>query len=469
LTSNFSLDPRVDRERFLQMAEEVAALAADWFDGEPDSPVLARLDGPTLRKRIERDLPRDAGQWDEILDDVRQDIMPGLRRNGNPGFLAYVSASAEPVAALADLLVSALNQNVTAWRSAPAAVEVERQVIGWLGEAIGYTGAAGILVSGGSAANLQGLCLAVARTDAAREQLVVYVSEQTHFSIAKSARVLGIGHVRCLETDSDLRLRGRSVAEAIAADRAAGLVPCCIAASVGTTNSGAIDALDELCEVAASNGVWLHIDGAYGAPALMLERYRSLRSFVARADSISIDPHKWCYAPLDVGCLLTRHAELQLEAFSADADYVRVEQTESIEAFSFFDRGLELSRRFRALKLWMMLRYIGFDRIGERIEEEILLRERFDAAVQSHGELELLASGLSVSCFRYRAGEGEDSDDLNREILESVLESGRFLLSPTRVRGMFALRICVVNFRTDEDRLDELVSSVGVSGVRLRG
>jgi len=459
----FSLDPRVDRARFLAMARDAAALAADWIDGETEAPVLRRAGGAALRERLARPRPDAPGDWEALLAELRADVVPHLRRNGHPGFFGYVSASAEPVAALADLLASAFNQNVTAWRSAPAAVELERTVVGWLADAVGYGGADGLLTSGGSAANLQGLAVALAHAgDAApRESRVLYTSEETHLSLAKAARVLGIGHVRRVAVDGGLRLRSDALAQAVAADRAAGLAPLAVAASAGTTNTGAIDPLAEIAEVAAREKLWLHVDGAYGAPALMLPRYADVRAALARADSVSLDPHKWCFAPIDAGCLLARQRGALGEAFAADADYVRVEQEGDAEGFAFFDRGIELSRRFRALKLWLVLRLVGFDRLTEAIGRNIALREHLDARIEAAPDLESLGSGLSVSCFRYRAA---DPDAVNRRILERVLESGRFLLSPTRVRGAFALRVCIVNFRTREVDVDALVELVRAAG-----
>lgn len=464
--SPFSLDPGLDREGFESMGREVLTLAADWLEGESRDPVLQRRPGAELREDLADGLPQRPRPWEEVRDRLREDLLPHCRHNGHPRFWAYVSASAEPVGILADLLASSLNQNVTAWRSAPGPATLERQVIAWLDEAVGFDGGHGLLVGGGSAANLHGLCLALRHAaethDAERGRMVVYLSEETHLSIAKAARILGIGddHLRALPADNAGRLRCDLLRAALEEDRRLGNRPACIVASAGTANTGAIDPLEEVADVAARHAVWLHVDGAYGAPAAMTEDYAWMRSGLARADSMSLDPHKWLYAPLDVGCLLTRHPELSARTFSTDADYVHVEQSEELERFAFFDHGLELSRRFRALKLWMMLQLVGLDRITERIAEDVALRQHLDDRVLREESLESLGSELSICCFRHRPVDRRGADALNRAILDELNGSGHFLLSPTRVRGDFALRVCIVNFRTRREDLDELVDAV---------
>lgn len=299
--------------------------------------------------------------------------------------------------------------------------------------------------------------------------MVVYVSDQTHLSIAKGARILGVPaeNLRALPSDAKGRMVPAALRSAVEDDRVRGKAPVCVVASAGTVNTGAIDPLEEIAAVAAQEDLWLHVDGAYGAPAAMTEDHAWLRAGFAKADSLSLDPHKWLYAPLDVGCLLTRHPRLSQRVFSADADYVHVDQTGDLEGFAFFDHGLELSRRFRALKLWVMFQRIGFDRIAARIREDIAIRRHLDARIASEPLLRALGSGLSICCFAHRAPERVDADGFNRAILDRLNDSGRFLLSPTTVRGDFALRVCIVNFRTRPADMDDLVDAVLATGASV--
>ncbi|MFG0276303.1 MAG: pyridoxal phosphate-dependent decarboxylase family protein, partial [Phycisphaerales bacterium] len=225
-----------------------------------------------------------------------------------------------------------------------------------------------------------------------------------------------------------------------------------------TTNTGAIDPLAEIGALCRERGVWMHADGAYGAPAAMTARGASLREGFGAADSLAVDPHKWLFTPIDIGCVLFRDEHAQFDAFHTTSDYVEVHQTAPIERFAFFDHGVELSRRFRALKLWLILRLRGADAIAREIDRHIALRERLDAHIEASPTLERVAGGLSIVCFRVRppgASEGE-ADQATAQALERINATGRFLLSPTRVDERPALRVCIVGFRTTEAEIDEV-------------
>ena len=448
---------------------EAGRFLQEWLAREPEDPVLENISGQALQAGLDTGLPRKGAEFAAVMQEFRDWIARYSRANGNPRYFAYVSASADPVGVLADALASVMNQNVTTWRSAPAAAAVEQLVLRWLDELVGFDGGGnGVLTGGGSAANFNALAMALQRAaeqgNDDRRSFTVYLSADTHLSLHKAARILGIptANLRSITLDEHRQMRCADLAGAIADDRDNGLQPLLVVGTSGTANCGAIDPLDEIAAIARNEDLWFHIDGAYGAPAAMTTSHGWLRKAFAQADSLSLDPHKWLYAPLDIGCLLLRDPDLARRTFSESAAYTKVEQSDPLEAHAFFDYGMELSRRFRALKLWMQLKLRGSDAIAARIQEEIRLREHLDAAIAASDDFEPLGSGLSISCFRYRKP-GMNDDDcnaFNRELIDRLLAQGRFLLSPTTLDGRLALRICIVNFRTRREDLDELLATL---------
>jgi glutamate/tyrosine decarboxylase-like PLP-dependent enzyme len=409
------------------------------------------------------------------LDDLVK-VIDTSRAQG-PRFFGYVLGSAEPVAAGADLLASVLNQNVTAWRSAPAAVSLEQLVVGWLAQAVGCTGFSGSLTGGGSLANLMALAMArearlPANEHGIRQLGTVYASEQVHMSIPKAVALLGIGrdNLRLIPCDDNFRIRTDLLRHAIDADVRAGITRIAIVGSAGTVATGSIDALGELAEVAEETGAWFHIDGAYGGPAAIArpEIFAGMDS----ADSISLDPHKWLYQPLDCGCLLFREPAHARRAFSFTGDYAKSMQGNPIENFAFFDESLELSRRFRALKIWLSLRYHGLNSFRQQIQNDLDCAKRLVSLVEVNEEMELLAPvPLSAVCFRYVPGAGglndTQLDELNLRILQTVQRRGRVYFSNATIRGRFALRACIVNHRTTVADVDEVIDEVLRAGREL--
>jgi glutamate/tyrosine decarboxylase-like PLP-dependent enzyme len=393
-------------------------------------------------------------------------------RAPTPRFYGYVLGSGEPVAALADLLASVLNQNVTAWRSAPAAVTIERHLIHSLATALGCPGFTGSLCGGGSLANLMGLAMAreaylPANEHGARAG-IVYASDQVHMSIAKSLALLGLGreNLHLLEANAEFQLEPARLAAAIRADRAAGRAPLAVVASAGTVNTGSIDPLAALAALCRAEDLWLHVDGAYGALAALSvpEKFTGL----GEADSLSVDAHKWLYQPLDCGLLLFRDTVLARRTFSFTGDYARSLAGEPDERFAFFDESLELSRRFRALKLWLSLRYHGLAAFRGAIRADLAHAQRLARTVAASEALELLAPvPLSAVVFRHRHGEGADA--LNAAILARVIARGRVYLSNATVGGRFALRACFVNHRTEDADVDAIVPEVLAAAREVAG
>ena len=413
----------------------------------------------------DRRLPPAGESVDDLLAACATVFAAGRRTT--PAFFGYVQSPPAPVAMAADLLASAADQNLTSWRSGPAAAAVEHQTLRWLGEFVGFDAAAtGLLVSGGSAANLSALLVAVHAVtgpDEDRRAMRVYASADTHFSVGKAARALGVGLTQ-VAVDGERRLDMDALRTAIASDRSAGLRPICVVANAGTTSTGAVDPIGTAADIAADAGVWLHVDGAYGAPAAADPASRRLFADLDRADSLCIDAHKWLYAPVDCSALLLHDPAATARAFGAGSDdYVRILATQPAETFAFWDHGLELSRRFRALKLWATLRFHGARRLAAAIGEDIRLAGHLAEQVAVAEDFELLAGpGLSICCFRHTPKQVAESelDAHNERILQALQRDGRVYLSNATVDGRFALRACITNFRTTRADVERVLAVI---------
>lgn len=449
-------------EEFQSLAGRVTDLATRFLTALPTLPSFPKVSGPQTRERFGEPLPETGLK--EAAFDMLEDVI-AMSRPPSPRFYGYVLGSGEPVAALADLLASVLNQNVTAWRSAPVGVTIERQVIGWLAAAVGCSGFGGSLCSGSSTANL--MALAMAREakqppSGSSARAIVYASGEVHMSIPKAVAVLGLGrdNLRLVPVDGSWRMDVRALQSAIEADVAAGNEPMAVIATAGTVTTGAVDPLEPIASVARQHDLWLHVDGAYGALAAMADpdRMRGL----ALADSLSLDPHKWLYQPVDCAALLYRAPAAARAAFSQTGEYARALSSDPLEAFSFFEESIELSRRFRALKLWLSLRYHGAEAFRTAIRSDLQHASDLARIVRGTAELELMAPvELSAVCFRYRAGVAEgDLDRLNAAILKRLIERGRVYLSNASIAGRFALRACFVNHRTTDSDVAEIVPEV---------
>lgn len=455
----------ISSREFSHLAEKVTMLSARYLDQLDSQPISPAITGDKSLRRFDTPLP-EQGIKDEVLNDITDLTLSSRAQNGR--FFGYVLGSGEPVAAIADLLASVLNQNVTAWRSGPAAVIIERTVVRWLAEAIGCPGFHGHLTGGGSSANLMGLAMAREAAAPANESGVkaggmVYAANQIHMSIPKSVALLGIGrnNLRLIPTDASLRMMPEELEKQVARDMAAGHAPLAVVASAGTVNTGAIDPLRQIAGIAHRHGAWFHIDGAYGALAAIADR--SKFDGMELADSISLDPHKWLYQPLDCGCLLYKSAEAAQKAFSHTGDYARSLSRDPIEGFAFFEESMELSRRFRALKLWFSLQYHGFAAFRESIKKDLEQACRLADAIRPETSLELLAPvELSAVCFRYRGtiSSEEELNRFNQALLKRILERGRIYLSNASLAGKFSLRACIVNHRTTNADIDSVVPEV---------
>ena len=387
-------------------------------------------------------------------------------RAGNGRFFGYVMGSGEPVGALGDLFASVINQNGTAWRSGPATAVIERTVVSWLAEAVGCTGFGGTLTSGGSLANLMGLAMAreaiAPANDTGVTTGVVYASSEVHMSIGKAVGLLGLGrdNLRLLPAGDDCRLSADALRRAVATDRSAGLKPLAIVASAGTIVTGAVDPLADLVAVARDEGMWVHVDGAYGLPAAMVEPEKFLG--IADVDSVSMDAHKWLYQPLDCSVLFYRDPAAARRAFSLTDDYAASLSDDPVEGDVFFEETIELSRRVRALKLWLSLRYHGLACLPSRHRREPAAgqavggADRPRAFARADGGRAAERGLLPVA----PAQTPHRSTRQNAEILDRVNRNGRVYLSNATLRGSFVLRACITNHRTTDADVAAVVDEV---------
>jgi aromatic-L-amino-acid decarboxylase len=458
----------ISAEEFRQLAEEVVEVSARYLSNLDQRPIFPATSGADTERLFSDQLP-ERGLGAQAIAALADVAAHARAQNGR--FFGYVQGAGEPVAALGDLAASILNQNMTAWRSSPSGVTIERTVVRWLAEAVGCRGFFGTLTGGGSAANLMGLTMArEARTPANERGLrnapagVIYASEQVHMAVPKAVAMIGIGreNLRTIPCDESYRMIPSKLEEAIRSDKKQALVPIAVVASAGTVNTGAIDPLREIAGIARAHGAWMHVDGAYGALAAIAapEKFDGL----AKADSLSLDPHKWLYQPLDCGCLLYRDLDIARQTFKYTGDYAKQLSDDPIEGFAFFEESIELSRRFRALKLWLSLRYHGLNAFRAAIARDLAHAQALAEAVRRHADLQLLAPvELSAVCFRHRAAKDASEEERNRfntALLKRLIARGRVYLSNALLHGKFCLRACMVNHLTEDADVDVIVSEV---------
>ena len=411
-----------------------------------------------------------------------------LTFNGHPRFLGYITASPSPIGALAYLVVSTLNPNLGLWLLSPLATEIELQTVRWLAEFLVYPErAGGVMSSGGQWANYIGLLVArqawapwdvrtLGSSDGSGRRLCIYASTETHAWLNAAANLFGFGQdsVRSIPTAEHRAMDLDALAHAIDGDRAAGHIPMAVVGTAGSVSTGAIDPLPEIARICRQYGIWFHVDGAYGAPAVAVPDAPVDLMGLREADSVAIDPHKWLYSPIDAGCTLVRDPAALAAAFSAHADYYYIGDGAESAPVNLYEIGPENSRRFRALKVWLALRQVGKSGYVQMIGDDIAVARRlFDRAVECP-ELEAWTQGLSITTFRFVPADLEpgieETDDylnqLNRELLLRLVHEGKFLISNAVVDGTFLLRACVVNFRTttaDIDALPEIVVRTGTA------
>ncbi len=459
-----------------RLGHQVVELIADHLAGMRHRPVFQPYDrqGDT---EFSRGVPVDT-----VLAEFAERIAPYPFGNGHPRFAAWVNSPPHPVGVFAEALAAAMNPSVAGGNH--AAVHLEHDLVRRFADLAGFpaAGSTGLLVSGGSMATLT--ALAVARHRAAGRagidvraqglqghdrRFVFYLGEEGHGSARKAAELLGIGsaNIRVIPSDEHHRMRPDLLRERLAADTADGCVPVAVMASAGTVNTGAVDPIAELARVCAERDVWLHVDGSYGGAAvLLLDEHAPTRRALSIVDSLALDPHKWLYVPVDAGLVLLRDGAAARDAFSLVPPYLRTDDDPAGAGGPvwFSEFGFDQTRPFRALKVWAQLRHLGLDGYRELIARDIAVADRMAAAVAAAPELELLAHGLSVVCFRCAPAD----DELNRRVLTKLQLGGRAFLAGTTVNGVFALRACVVNPRMGGGDAEAIVDEVRAVFRRLR-
>lgn len=477
----------LDPVELQDLGERVVAFITRYLVTLDDQVILPEgLSSQSIQSLIAEPLPRRSQGVEAALEDFQDKIAANSARVGHPRFMGWIRTSPLAVAIYSEALAAALNQSVAVWDGAPAATEVELLVIEWLKEMSGYSpGAGGLLVSGGSMANF--VCLQAARAAAdpqARERglagqppFSLYITSETHYCVSKAAEMMGIGRrfVRKIPVDAALRMDPSALAAQIQADRQAGLRPMAVAATLGTVNSGACDDLVALAQVCREQGVWLHVDGAYGGLSALVPEKRPLAAGLSEVDSLVFDPHKGLYIPFEAGCALVREPAYLRQAFSMEADYLPNTDELGTGPFHFRDYGPQLSRSFKALKIYLTLKAYGADAIAGALARQYHLAAELAQRVQADSEFELLAPvSLGIVAFRYcgpgAAGEtitAAQLDALNARIVQELQRRGRIFLSGTHLQKQYALRACFVSYRTQESDLDLILDEVRSAGRTL--
>ncbi len=427
---------------------------------DPEMVAMRRGTPSELSDRIDAAIPERPRLWSELLGELDAGVLQPMSRLAHPRYFAFIPASSTFPGALGDLIASALDIDAGSWSSAAGPSHLESVVLDWFKQWIGYPAdAGGVLVSGGSAANVTGLaCARETLVGAGRADAVVYASDQTHSSVVRAARLLGFSpeRIRSIPTDSGYRMRLDTLSRAIAEDRRAGRRPLIVAANAGATNTGVIDPLTEIAAVCREHGLWLHVDAAYGGFAALTERGASLLRGIELADSVTLDPHKWLYQPIECGCVLVRRPGLLERAFSIAPDYLDDYRGGEID---FCDRGLQLTRGARALKVWLSLSYFGVDAFRAAIDRALDLARAAQRQIERESSLELLSPAvLGVVCFRRHPGDVDDEavlERMNADLVARFEASGRGLVSSTRLDGRYAIRVCVMNHTSGPSDVNE--------------
>lgn len=436
---------------FRKYGHEVVDWIADYLEEIRQYPVLPECKPGELVDRLPAAAPEQGASMDAILEDFRSLIVPATTHWNHPRFHGYFSSSASGPGILGEMLCAALNVNAMVWKSSPAATELEQVTLSWLRQWLGLPDPLfGIIYDTASTSTMHAIAAAREMADpeakirGGASALVLYTSEQSHSSVEKGAISIGIGrrNVRKIRVDSQFRMDSEALREAIADDLDHGRKPFCVVASVGTTSTSSIDPVPVIADIAEANGMWLHVDAAYGGPAAIVPEYRHYFDGVARAHSIVINPHKWLFTPIDVSVLYTREPDVLRRGFSLVAEFLKT--AEHPRAVNYMDYGVQLGRRFRSLKLWFVFRYFGREKIGEIIRTHIEWAQRLADMIRTDPDFEVVAPvPLSLICFRYRG-----SDEANRKLMDEVNATGKAFLSHTVLNGQFVIRLAIGNIKT---------------------
>lgn len=452
-------DPRLSlsREEMRRFGYEVIDLLVDHFETLSEQPVGAKLEAKDAAWLLQAEgAPEQPGDPSELLTHLKRDVFPNNLHLDHPRFFAFVPSPGNFVSTMADALASGFNVFAGTWLSGSAAASMELLVIEWLRRFCGLPeSAGGLLTSGGSAANLIGLVAARQSIPQAEiSRATVYYSDQTHSSLERALLVIGFSPQQCrkVESDAESRLLLGALRHVVDADRAAGLRPLCVIANAGTTSTGAVDPLEQLADFCRAEKLWLHADGAYGAAAIICERGREKLRGLERVDSLSLDPHKWLFQPFECGCVLVRDRALLRSAFRITADYLREVHRDATEV-NFADQGIQLTRSFRALKLWLSIKTFGMAAFRAAVTRGFELAELAERELRTKSGWEILSPAqMGIVCFRFGA-----EDAIQGRIVDTMLSEGYAFLTSTKIKGANCLRLCTINPRTTDAEMIETV------------
>jgi aromatic-L-amino-acid decarboxylase len=457
---------------FRRHAHEAADWIAEYLEDMDRYPVLPPTRPGEIKSRLTKFPPKKPEPFENVMNDFRKVVLPGITHWNHPRFFAYFSITGSYAGIIGEMLCSALNVNAMLWKTSPSATELEEVVTDWVRQMLGLPeGFEGVIDDTASVGSLCAIAAAreyiglqvrgkglSGRSDLPR--LRIYASEEAHSSIEKAAIVLGIGQegVRKIPTDEAFRLDVHALEKAVEDDLEAGDKPTCVIATIGTTSTTSVDPVKEISKICRKHGIWLHVDAAYGGAAAVIDEMRSLFTGWENADSIVVNPHKWLFTPIDCSILYCRRPEVLKEAFSLTPEYLRT--TEESDVKNFMDYGVSLGRRFRALKLWMVIRSLGTEGIANAIWEHISYARKLAELIRSHPDFQLLAPvPFSTLVFRFRPhklqteAEARTEPDLeinklNEELLEAVNRTGQVFLSHTKLREKYGIRLAIGNLKT---------------------
>lgn len=439
---------------FRRAAHDAVEKAADYLERVREYPVVPRMNPGDLIDALPKSAPDHGESFDAILRDFDTKIMPAVTHWNHPGFMAYFANSGTSPAIIAEMLAATLNTNGLHWKTSPAVAELEQVTLGWLRQWMGLADDYfGIIYDTASVASLHAVACARemadpdARINGGTPNLVLYTSQESHSSIEKAAICLGIGqkNVRKVPSDGVFRMDVAALDGMIQKDRAAGLRPFCVVATVGTTSSTSVDPVAAIADVAEKHKLWLHIDAAYAGIAAILPECSYILDGSERAHSLVVNPHKWMFTPVDLSAFYTRYPDILRRAFSLSAEYLYT--ADNTRMLNLMDYGIPLGRRFRSLKLWFLMRYFGRDRIQQLLRNHIEYAQRLAKLIEADPRFEVAAPYLfSVVCFRCKG-----TDEQNKAILEAANASGEVFLSSTVLRGKVVLRVAIGNIQTTWD------------------
>ncbi|MBE0688327.1 MAG: aminotransferase class V-fold PLP-dependent enzyme [Anaerolineaceae bacterium] len=473
-------------DEFRKVGYQLVDQIAEFLDGLPQRPVTSDESPQKIRALLGTDqIPEHGSPVGDLFNEVTDLLFNHSLFNGHPRFWGYITSSAAPIGALADFLASSVNSNVAAAKLSPIASEIEAQTIRWLADLIGYPRTCGgLLVSGGNMANFIGFLAArklKAPWDSDKQGLseenkrpVVYVSKETHTWIDKAVELFGLvaNSVRWIETNNEQQMDMVALEQQIIADLAENHLPFLVVGTAGTVGTGAIDPLPEIAAICKKYNLWFHVDGAYGAPLVILPDAPIQLKGLREADSIALDPHKWLYSPLEAGCTLVRNPNHMLETFSHHPVYYNFDGKEEDPAINYHEFGLQNSRGFRALKVWLGLRQVGREGYIQMISDDIALSQHLFETIGNYQELQAVTQNLSITTFRFVPKDLSNTsldvesylNKLNEELLNRLQSSGEAFVSNAVVEGKYLLRACIVNFRTtlyDVEQLPQIVIRLG--------